>query len=229
MAIDREKARAAGYTDEEIDAYESAQAQQPQGDQPPPPPPADANQGQAGGINMGEIGTTMLAAAGPFGLGVATAAAAPLAYRGGKMLVEGAKNLVKPGSRMNPIGGGGPRMPTMGGGTPTTVPVTAGPVAPAPVTVAPAPVTAAPAPTAAQPNMLQRGMDYASKMRDVAAQRVLPVAQQAGQMASRGLSAAAPALRVGGMAANAMYSGDLNTGDAAELERRRRMAPTITR
>jgi hypothetical protein len=58
---------------------------------------------------------------------------------------------------------------------------------------------------------------------------VLPAAQQAGQMASRGLAAAAPALRVGGMAANAMYSGDLNADEAAELERRRKMAATITR
>ena len=105
----------------------------------------------------------------------------------------------------------------------------AGPVAPA--VAPPAPAMAAPAPTAAQPNMMQRGMDYASKMREVAAQRVLPVMGQAGQMAGRGLAAVAnsPVTRLGGMAANAMYSGDLNANEAAELERRRKMAPTITR
>jgi hypothetical protein len=79
--------------------------------------------------------------------------------------------------------------------------------------------------------MMQRGMDYASKMREVAAQRVLPVMGQAGQMAGRGLAAVAnsPVARYGGMAANALYSGDLNANEAAELERRRKMAPTITR
>ena len=46
MAIDREKARAAGYTDAEIDEYEAAQAARargpvaPDGDEPPPPPAA---------------------------------------------------------------------------------------------------------------------------------------------------------------------------------------------
>jgi hypothetical protein len=68
-------------------------------------------------------------------------------------------------------------------------------------------------------------------MRQFAAQRVIPVAQQAGQMAGRGLSAVAnsPITRLGGMASNALYSGDLNANEAAELERRRKMAPTITR
>jgi len=109
-------------------------------------------------------------------------------------------------------------------------PAVAGPVAPAPM-AAPAPAVAAPAPTATQPSMMQRGMDYASKMREVAAQRVMPVMGQAGQMAGRGLAAVAnsPVTRLGGMAANAMYSGDLNANEAAELERRRKMAPTITR
>jgi hypothetical protein len=48
-------------------------------------------------------------------------------------------------------------------------------------------------------------------------------------MFGKGLSAAAPALRVGGMASNALYSGDLNADEQAELERRRKMQPTITR
>jgi hypothetical protein len=102
---------------------------------------------------------------------------------------------------------------------------------------APMPTATAPMPTAtAQPSMMQRGIDYANQMRQAAAQRVVPamgqagqMLGQAGQMAGRGLAAAAPAMRVGGMASNAMYSGDLNANEAAELERRRKMAPTITR
>ena len=101
------------------------------------------------------------------------------------------------------------------------------PVAPMP-SAAPA---AAPAPRAPAPSMMQRGTDIANQMRQFAAQRVIPVMGQAGQMAGRGLSAVAnsPITRVGGTIANAAYSGDLNTGEAAELERRRKMAPTITR
>jgi hypothetical protein len=90
---------------------------------------------------------------------------------------------------------------------------------------------------------MQRGTDIANQMRQFAAQRVIPVAQQAGQMAGQGLSAVAnspvgrglaavansPITRLGGMASNALYSGDLNANEAAELERRRKMAPTITR
>jgi len=63
------------------------------------------------------------------------------------------------------------------------------PVAPAP---APAPAMAQPAPapaTAQQPGILQRGMDYASKMRQVAAQRVLPVAGVPGAVAAGGAAA----------------------------------------
>jgi hypothetical protein len=215
MAIDREKARAAGYTDEEIDAYEASQTAQPAvGDQPPPPPPPSADQGQAGGTSMGEVGATMLAAAGPFGLGVATAAAAPLAYKGGKMLLQGAKQMVSPGSAMNPIGGGGPRMPAMGGG-PTQVPITTGPVAPAGVS-APAPAAAA------QPSVMQRGMDYARQMQKIAADKVM-----------QGARAAAPVARAVAPAAAGLgaltFSGGLNAGEDEELRRRRMMAPTQSR
>jgi hypothetical protein len=103
--------------------------------------------------------------------------------------------------------------------------------------ITPPGVTATPQ---AGPSVMQRGMDMASKMREFAAQRVMPAAgqagqalgqaaQQAGSMIGKGLSAAAPALRVGGTVANALYSGDLNANEQAELERRRKMQPTITR
>lgn len=216
MAIDREKARAAGYTDEEIDAYEASQTAQPAvGEQPPPPPPPSADQGQAGGVSMGEVGATMLAAAGPFGLGVATAAAAPLAYKGGKMLYEGAKQMVRPGSAMNPIGGGGPGLPG-GGGLPTRVPITTGPVAPTSPAAAPAPAAAA------QPNVMQRGMDYARQMQKIAADKVV-----------QGARAAAPVARAVAPAAAGLgaltFSGGLNQGEDEELRRRRMMAPTQSR
>ena len=106
----------------------------------------------------------------------------------------------------------------------------------APKPVAPvAPV--APAPSA-QPGMIQRGMDLAGQVRQAAAQRIMPAMGQAGQamsqagsMFGKGLSAVAnsPLTRVGGTIANAAYSGDLNTGEQQELERRRKMSPTITR
>ncbi len=220
MAIDREKARAAGYTDEEIDAYEAAQTQQePMGDQPPPPPPASADQGQAGGTSMGEVGATMLAAAGPFGLGVATAAAAPLAYKGSKMLVQGAKNMVRPGSAMNPIGGGGPGL-SGGGGSPTRVPITTGPVAPAAPAAAPAPAAAA------QPNVMQRGMDYARQMQKIAADKVIQGARAAAPAMATAARAVGPA--AAGLGA-LTFSGGLNAGEDEELRRRRMMAPTQSR
>ena len=124
-------------------------------------------------------------------------------------------------------GAPGTAMPT----APYQVP-TAGPVVPQ----APA-VPQGMAPTqAAQPGMMQRGMDMANQVRQAAAQRIMPAMGQAGQaisqagsMFGRGLSAAAPALRVGGIVSNALYSGDLNADEQAELERRRKMQPTITR
>ena len=104
------------------------------------------------------------------------------------------------------------------------------PMPPAPAPAAPAYMPpAAPAPAAPAPSVIQRGTDIANQMRQYAAQRVIPAVSQAGQMVGRGLTAAAPALRVGGMASNALYSGGLNTDEQAELERRRKMAPTISR
>ena len=75
MAIDRAAARAAGYTDAEIDAYEAEEKKkqpEPQmdatGDQPPPPPPANADQGEASSPGFGEVASTLVAAATPYAL-----------------------------------------------------------------------------------------------------------------------------------------------------------------
>ena len=118
---------------------------------------------------------------------------------------------------------------------PTAAPAYMPPPAPAAPAYMPPPAPAAPAympppaPAAPAPSVIQRGTDIANQMRQYAAQRVIPAVSQAGQMVGRGLTAAAPALRVGGMASNALYSGGLNTDEQAELERRRKMAPTISR
>jgi hypothetical protein len=234
MAIDREKARAAGYTDEEIDAYESAQTQaEPQGDQPPPPPSPDANQGEAGGTSFGEVAGTVGAAVAPYAVPAALTAGgiygASVAKKGFNAMQAAAEartaqanaqmaqaqglqqrfdqRMAQQAARAAPSGSqilnasGQPMRPTA-------------PVAPAAVPAA--------APAPAQPSIVQRGTDYARQMQRIAAERVMPVA-------SRGLAAAAPALRVGGMAANALYSGGLNTNEEEELRRRRQMPPTITR
>jgi len=65
-----------------------------------------------------------------------------------------------------------------------------------------APQSAAPMPAqSAQPNVMQRGMDYASKMRQIAAQRVMPMAAS---------GAAVPAgVALGGAAATGMAGGQM--------------------
>ena len=159
------------------------------------------------------------------------AAAQGLQQRFEQRMAQQATQMPKPTASM-------PGTPNFGAGAPgTAMPTnpyqmpTAGPVAPQPGAMPSAAPAAAPAPRAPAPSMMQRGTDIANQMRQFAAQRVIPVMGQAGQMAGRGLSAVAnsPITRVGGTIANAAYSGDLNTGEAAELERRRKMAPTITR
>jgi hypothetical protein len=244
MAFDAEAAKADGFTDEEIAAYLRSEQGTPVVVQEEPGRGAE----MAATLVPAAVGAIPGSAA-FFATGYGLAKYGPQMMQTGKNIVSKMAGLSSGGGAPtvgtagNPIGGTGTRFPiTTGAAGPVTVPV-AGPVAPQPVpaTSAGRPFSpqaqqylqqaAAPAPTAAQPNMMQRGMDYASKMREVAAQRVLPVMGQAGQMAGRGLAAVAnsPVTRAGGMAANAMYSGDLNANEAAELERRRKMAPTITR
>ena len=78
-------------------------------------------------------------------------------------------------------GGYAPTYNVPTGGMPPTTGVPTGPVAPP--TAAPTP---APAPAAAatnQPGIIQRGMDIASKMRQFAAERVIPSAAQAARAA----------------------------------------------
>lgn len=244
MAIDREKARAAGYTDEEIDAYEAAQSQQPaMGEAPPPPPPPDAAQGEAGAPGFGEMATTAALAAAPYAVPAALTAGgiygASVAKKGFDAMRAASEartmqaqaqmaqaqglqqrfeqRMAQQAARAAPTG---PQI-LNASGQPMRAP---GPVAP--TSVAPAP--AAPA-APAQPTAMQRGMDYARQMQRIAAEKVMqgaraaaPVAQQAAGMAR---AAAPAAVGLGALT----FSGGLNQGEDEELRRRRAMAPTITR
>jgi hypothetical protein len=237
MAIDREKARAAGYTDEEIDAYEAAQAQQePMGDQPPPPPPASADQGQAGGTSIGEAATTAALAAAPYAVPAALTAGgiygASVAKRGfDAMKAASEARTMQAQAQMAQAQGlqqrfdqrmaaqaarAAPTGPQIlnASGQPMR-PAAPGPVAPT------APAAPAPA-AAAQPTAMQRGMDYARQMQKIAAEKVMQGARAAAPLAR----AVAPA--AAGLGA-LTFSGGLNQGEDEELRRRRMMAPTISR
>jgi hypothetical protein len=290
MAFDRQAAKDAGYTDDEINAFLQAKPEtktitpvapgsEVDPGEPPPPPDADTYKQAGEGNFMPAIGTAAAAVA-PYALpaaaaGVGLYGAAKVggwanelsktaregmeAYKYGvnattQMATENAslqrermlERMARGGdeaakaelaalqqarnARVMPTGsapGGQQAFNQMSQQLSQARPVSPASM-PAPM---PSASAAAPAPRAPAPSVMQRGTDIANQMRQFAAQRVIPVAQQAGQMAGRGLAAVAnsPVARVGGMASNALYSGDLNANEAAELERRRKMAPTITR
>jgi hypothetical protein len=216
MTIDREKARAAGYSDEEIDAFEAEEAQKDQGSwEAPPPPPPDADQGEASGISFGEVASTVAAGAAPYavpvGLGAAGLYGAAKVGGWGSNLAQSARDVAgamkertaveaarEARMAQRPGFGGTPKTTTPGPrvsyNVPTqTMPSTQSPVSQmarpvsAPVAPSAAPVTA-PAAAPAQPGILQRGMDYASKMREIAANKVM---NNAGLIKQAGVGAAA--------------------------------------
>jgi hypothetical protein len=176
MSLDRQAAKAAGYTDAEIDAYEAEQKQkgapaaEVSGTEPPPPPPPSPSdiQNQNTGVDYGELATTMGLAAAPYVLpavGVGAAGYGALKVGGwGRNLAESAKDIstamrertaveaAREARMANRPGFGGP------GPQPAPQPVS-GPVAPNPV-----------AQPASQPNIAER-------VRQIAMQRVAPVAQ----------------------------------------------------
>jgi hypothetical protein len=243
MAIDREKARAAGYTDEEIDAYEASQTAQPaMGDQPPPPPPANADQGQAGSPGFGEIATTAALAAAPY---IAPAALTAGGIYGASVAKKGfdamksaadartmqaqaqmaqAQGLqqrfeAKEAARAARAAPAGPQILNASGQPMRPV---SGPVAPTAPVAAPAPAPAA----AAQPSVMQRGMDYARQMQKIAADKVMQGARATAPAMATAARAVAPA--AAGLGA-LTFSGGLNQGEDEELRRRRMMAPTQSR
>lgn len=181
MAFDRQAASAAGYSEEEIDAY--LQTLPPEERQstsapttaaaaePPPPPTAPLAQAGEGSIIPALATAGLAAAAGAKAVGLPTAVAyglrggfrkgaevMDLARTGVNALQQQAATYAQTEARLQQRPGFG------------------GPVNPATMP------TAAPMPTpAANPNMLQRAMQY------VAASKVLPMA---GAALSRGLPAA---------------------------------------
>jgi hypothetical protein len=216
MAIDRAAAKAAGYTDAEIDAYEAEQKKkqpEPQidvaGDTPPPPPPADANQGEASGTSLVEVGTTLATAAAPYAGGAALTGlglygASKIGGWGTNVLkgVNEAAGAYKEVAKSNAMTqefralerlarGSGPeaqaaqqrltQMIKAQSGLPTS---TTPPPAQAPGPVAPQATPAqaqAPAQQAGR-SIVQTGMDYANRVRQAAMDRVI---QPAGQMLSK--------------------------------------------
>jgi len=212
MAIDREKARAAGYTDEEIDAYEAQQAPTPGpvGAAPPPPPPPSADQGQASSTSLGEMATTAGLAVAPYAGGAALAGAglygASMAKQGFNAMKAASEartaqanaqmaqaqglqqrfdqRLAAQAARAAPAPAASPILDARG----QPMRPAMGPVAPA------APAAMPPAAPAQAPSVLQRGAEIAQRMREIAASKVAPVAE-----------AVAPYARAaGGIAAMAM-------------------------
>lgn len=234
MAIDREKARAAGYTDQEIDAYEAAQTQQePMGDQPPPPPPASADQGQVSSPGFGEMATTAALAAAPYAAPAALTAGgiygATVAKRGfDAMKAASEARTMQAQAQMAQAQGlqqrFDQRMAAQAAratpSSPQILNASGQPMRP----VVPSTPAAAPAPTpaaAAQSTAMQRGLQYADKVRQMAMEKVMQTAQRTAPMAR---AAAPAAVGLGGL----MYSGGLNTNEQEELRRRQMMPPTIT-
>jgi hypothetical protein len=196
MAFDVEAAKADGYTDEEIQRYLATK------DQPlPPEQPRDRSEEQMG------VATTSIPQA------AITAAEIGLAGYGIKKLGDVIRGPRGPVAPVEP--GASQRIMQQAMGRPGVATMPS--AAPAPMAApTPMPAPAAPAAPAAQPGVLQRGMDYAKQMQQIAAQRVLPAAGAA----ASGLANLARGSVGPGMA---LYSGGLNTNEAEELRRRQAM------
>jgi hypothetical protein len=240
MAFDRQAAKEEGYTDEEIDAYLQAESKKKNDSATISVDdlPAPTTVIQEPGTSAAAVATTAGMAVAPYVLPAAGAAAAAIGgsklYGAWNASAQAAKALAdakmaseqgiaqRAAQKVNPQMarpafvnfGPGTTMPTQ----PYSVPVS-GPVAPP--ASAPAVMQQAAQQTARQ--------SMTDKVRQMAAQRIIPAMGQAGQMAGQALSKAAPVLRGANVAGTALYSGELNSNEQAELERRRKMGPTISR
>lgn len=207
MDFDREAAKAEGYTDEEIDAYLASKGQPLPEDQP-----IDRTEEYKG------VASAAIPEAAKIGLELG---AAGLAYKGLKNIVRGP---VAPGSvPPTPPGATQSTLQSLVG-RPGSVSVPSAGPAPNPNAVFAGQGTG-PAPVAqqAEQGMVQRGMQYADKVRQIAMEKVLQGAQKAAPIAQAARPVAPAALGIGGM----LYSGGLNQGEEEELRRRRMMPPTI--
>ena len=245
MAFDREAALAEGYSEDEINAFmqaEAAKKKETPVTADPGEPPAPQTKIEPVGTSAASVGTTgalavapyvvpaAIGAGGLYGAGVAKQAFD--AYREGTAAkqahtdlqykkMEAAANRAAgnmPAQQMRPVSPTATynvptqNVPQMRAPLPTAAPVapqpmpgmpSAGPVAPTPMPGVPA---AAPAPNA--PGIM-------AQLRALAANKILPAA---GNIARGSVG---PAM--------AMYSGELNPNEQAELERRRKMGATISR
>lgn len=185
MAFDVEAAKQEGYTDEEIQAYLRSE----QGTPLPTQQPIDRSE-EYTGLAQGIGGKTITSA---LEYGIPGAGA----YYGLKKIAENLKGPVSPaqaaqmgqaaqaGSAMVPSTqatgtyGQGTRTPNLRVATPTNAGAQAFEQMGQQLT----------RPQTQAPSVLQRGMEYASRMRDIAAQRVLPVAGVPGAVAGGGAAA----------------------------------------
>lgn len=221
MAFDVEAAKAAGYSQAEIDAYLkdnpdvkiSAPAVPGQeGDMNEPPPPTTVVTPAGEGNYMPGVATAGLAAA---NAAVPAAIGYGVAKYGGRAM-DLARNVMQGG------GASAASVPTTAPVNPAAINLGANPAV-SPSYAAPAPA----APAQAQPSVLQRGMDYARQMQKIAADKVMQGARAAAPMAESA-AGAARAMAPAAVGLGALtYSGGLNAGEDEELRRRRAMAPTI--
>jgi len=189
MAFDREAAKQAGYTDDEINAYLQAEAAKQQAPAPvvqdvgePPAPTTVINEVTPTAASMG---TTSVMAAAPY---VVPAAIGAGSVYGANLLKQGigalnANAAAKLASEQGIQGRFEGRLPA----APVTAPV-------APTMTAP-PVAQA-ARVVEQPGVMQRGADIASKMRQFAASKVIGPAGEALGAAGKALAPLAPVGRV---------------------------------
>tara|TARA_R110000868_G_scaffold10237_1_gene50174 strand:+ start:2601 stop:3221 length:621 start_codon:yes stop_codon:yes gene_type:complete len=164
MAFDVEAAKADGYTDEEIAAHLRGQTNTPVPVQEQPSRAAEMT-ATLGGTAVGYAPEVLGTAALGYGL-----------YKYGPDMARTAGNIV---SKMSSLRSSTP--PSIG----TAANPIGGPVAPPAMTPPPAP---APAPTPAQPSMIQQGMEYANKVRQIAMDKVM---QNAGTIRNVGVGALA--------------------------------------
>lgn len=198
------------------------------------PPPADTSisagdvaLGTAGVAGAGALGYGAYKAAAPYVKPVVQAVAPAMRQFPGAVAAQyAARPITGLGADLLAVSQGIPpptatqeALRAMGqGGSAARQVVSTGAVAPTPAQVAGNPMLsemAARQQAAANRTMWQKGMEMATKMREIAANKVM---QNAGMLskASVGLGALT-------------YSGGLNAGEDEELRRRRAMAPTISR
>jgi hypothetical protein len=181
-----DEAKANGYTDEELNAYLGSQTSPPPQQGLGPMDRSEEYTGLAQGMGMNAVGNVLE-------YGVPAAAAA----YGVKKLIDAYKGPVSPAqaSQISKVGqaaqnvGQAARATGTGGAgafnqmanqlSSNTVQFPKGPVSPAQVTT---PTTVAPQTQA--PGMMRQGLDYANKMRQVAAEKVM---QNAGNIAKAGV------------------------------------------